>query len=126
MITIDNGVSFPQSWSPVITPTVDVDNAILGVQWTGLVHQDIDSYTLNLGTTPAANERAGESIVAYYNRNPAGEPIGGPLATGSFSNIEPGQTYYLLIAASDEITDLLGDHPCWWQCHLPSDGTYPG
>lgn len=101
VITVDNGANFPTTWSPTITPTVNIERAMLSVEWTGLIHPDIDSYTLHIGATTGSSERTDSDLVAYFARDAAGNPVGGPQVIGNFSNIQAGQNNFLYIEAID-------------------------
>lgn len=101
VITVNNAANFPTTWSPTITPTVNIERALISVEWTGIVHPDIDSYTLHIGATPGSSARTDSDLVAYFERDAAGNPVGGPQVIGNFSNIQPGQTNFLYIEAVD-------------------------
>lgn len=101
VITIDNQAAFPTTWTPVITPTINMADSTLDVWWTTLDFPDIDSYTLHLGTAAGQSEWSDENVSPVYRYDEHGAPVEA-LAGGRISNIEPNQSYYFFIAATDE------------------------
>jgi hypothetical protein len=93
-VTVDNSASFPTSWSPAFTPTLQSADRRLHVAVDALTHPDVDEYTVYIGQAPASPDLSVWGLAAAARRNDAGEPLGTSLVGYAVDNVAPGETYY--------------------------------
>ncbi|HZU87271.1 MAG TPA: DUF4397 domain-containing protein, partial [Anaerolineaceae bacterium] len=98
---IDQSATFPGAWNPTITTQVNNSQFSLSLNWDGLTHPDVDSYTLYFGTQPGAPATYTTGLTAYRDMDANGQLVG-PLRVGeTVSNLQPGIPYYYSVEAVD-------------------------
>ncbi len=99
---IDQSATFPATWTPNVTVQLGETQANLFLQWSGLDHPDVDSYSLYFNTLPLTPVLYTEGLSAYRETDKDGKAVGDLLVNTSVSNLMPGQTYYYSFEAVDE------------------------
>lgn len=99
---VDQSASFPSVWNPTNTIQVSESKARLFLEWSGLDHPDVDSYTLYFNTLPFTPVTYTARLSAFRETDQSGKAVGDLLVNTSVSNLVPGQTYYYSFEAVDE------------------------